>query len=160
MLSNDSDWLLDTIKEEILELIESGEVDADDVTEEKVSELTASIIEELGMDIYHEVMSNEDGLRRWHETKAEFEQGINNRWGKPLELLERFIIWSNETGQSINEEHRFEAAQDQDFVFDALVRLHARATQVAMEIHYLLTAGFADGAFARWRSLYELSIIT
>jgi hypothetical protein len=29
-----------------------------------------------------------------------------------------------------------------------------------MEIHHLLKGGFADGAFARWRSLHELSITT
>ncbi|NGM71361.1 hypothetical protein G6M89_20575 [Natronolimnobius sp. AArcel1] len=38
------------------------------------------------------------------------------------------------------------------------MRLHARSVQVALEIHHLLKGGFADGAFARWRSLYELAI--
>ncbi|MBR3752870.1 MAG: hypothetical protein IKK50_07045 [Ruminiclostridium sp.] len=40
-----------------------------------------------------------------------------------------------------------------------LTELHGRACQQYLEILHLLKGGFADGAFARWRSLYELSII-
>lgn len=155
----EDDWLLESIQEEILEIVEEEDFDRE-ITSEDVSEITGEIIEDLGMNIYEQVISDERGLRRYYETRAEFERGIEGRWGEPLELLERFIVWSLETGRAINTEYRPEAAQEQDFVFDALTRLHARAVQVAMEIHHLLKAGFADGAFARWRSLHELSITT
>lgn len=159
MATDDDDWLLELIREEIQEQIEEGEIDPETNVEE-ISDATKGIIEGIGMDIYEQVTSDDDGLRRLYETKTEFERGIEDRWGKPLELLERFIIWSLETGQAINTSHRFEAAQEQDYVFDALTRLHARASQVAMEIHRLLESGYADGAFARWRSLHELAITT
>lgn len=157
MTSDQDDWLLESIQDEILELIEEEEID-DEITTEDVSEITGEVIEDLGMDFYEQVTSDDEGLRRFYETRTGFERGIGDRWGEPLELLERFILWSRETGQAINNEYRFNAAQEQDFVFDALTRLHARAVQVAMEIHYLLKGGFADGAFARWRSLHEISI--
>lgn len=39
-----------------------------------------------------------------------------------------------------------------------LLRLQARACQVAKEIVVLLRSGYADGAFARWRTLHEICI--
>lgn len=41
-----------------------------------------------------------------------------------------------------------------------LRKLHGRACQQFREILWLLRGGFADGAYARWRSLFELSIIS
>jgi hypothetical protein len=44
--------------------------------------------------------------------------------------------------------------------YTALNSLHARALQEYLEIVTLVKNGFADGAFARWRSMYELAIIS
>ena len=49
--------------------------------------------------------------------------------------------------------------QDRQYLLNALSMIHGRACQQFLEITFLLKAGFADGAYARWRSLYELSII-
>jgi hypothetical protein len=43
---------------------------------------------------------------------------------------------------------------------EVLVRLHARACQVADEVICLLSHGFADGAVARWRTLHEIAIVS
>lgn len=56
--------------------------------------------------MYQQVREDDEGLRRLYETKAEFQRGIEDRWEEPLELLERFIIWSQETGDTINPEYR------------------------------------------------------
>jgi hypothetical protein len=158
-MPNDTDPLSQAIHDQLLELLQEGELD-EEPTEDEIAEATSEVIEAVGDSMYQQVREDDEGLRRLYETKAEFQRGIEDRWGEPLELLERFIIWSQETGDAINSEYRLQAAQEQDFVFDALTRLHARAVQVAMEIHHLLKGGFADGAFARWRSLHELSITT
>ena len=42
---------------------------------------------------------------------------------------------------------------------EALVRLHARACQVSTEILVLLENGLADGAMARWRTLFEIGVV-
>lgn len=42
------------------------------------------------------------------------------------------------------------------YTFIALEQIHGRACQEFLEILYLMRLGFADGAFARWRSLFEL----
>ncbi len=39
-----------------------------------------------------------------------------------------------------------------------LLRLHSRVCQVAKEVIALIEAGFADGAYARWRSLHEIRV--
>ena len=44
-------------------------------------------------------------------------------------------------------------------MFEVLLRLHARGIQISKEILVLFRNGYADGAFARWRTLYELSIV-
>jgi hypothetical protein len=44
--------------------------------------------------------------------------------------------------------------------FETLLRMHARSCQISSEILELLKGGFADGAMARWRTLYELSVIS
>lgn len=159
MPPNDDDPFLEAIRDQFRQIIEEEDVE-EDIPQDDIEEATNDVIDSVGEDMYQQVRGDEEGLRRFHETKVEFERGIEHRWGEPLELLERFIVWSQETGEAINSEHRLEAAQEQDFAFDALTRLHARAVQVAMEIHHLLKGGFADGAFARWRSLHELSITT
>jgi hypothetical protein len=159
MPPNDNDPFLEAIKEQVRQTIREEDIE-EDITQDDIADATSEVIDSLGEDIYQQVRDNEEGLRRLRKTKAEFESGIERRWGEPLELLERFIVWSRETGEAINSEHRLQAAQEQDFAFDALTRLHARSVQVAMEIHHLLKGGFADGAFARWRSLHELSITT
>ncbi|WP_271518459.1 DUF5677 domain-containing protein [Bradyrhizobium sp. CCBAU 53380] len=43
---------------------------------------------------------------------------------------------------------------------DVLIRLHARACQIAEEIVCLLEGGFADGAMARWRTLHEIAAVS
>lgn len=46
-----------------------------------------------------------------------------------------------------------------EYTYWALTNIHGRACQVYEEILCLVENGFADGAFARWRTLYELGII-
>lgn len=45
------------------------------------------------------------------------------------------------------------------YTFQVMQHLQGRACQIYLEILELVKAGFADGAFARWRSLYEICCI-
>jgi hypothetical protein len=45
------------------------------------------------------------------------------------------------------------------YTYLSLQHLHGRACQEYLEILALMRGGFADGAFARWRSLYELACV-
>jgi len=96
--------------------------------------------------------------RRGHQTG--FESRLMRKWQKPVDLLEMFFVIALESGEEFNNEHRKEAATSQDFLFEALTRMHARGCQIFFEIMTLLKSGLADGAFARWRSLHELGVIS
>jgi hypothetical protein len=49
---------------------------------------------------------------------------------------------------------------NQPVLIDILTRLHARACQITHEILCLMSAGLADGAMARWRTLHEIAVIS
>ena len=99
-----------------------------------------------------------DMLKDRHLYKTSFEKRLYNLWKEPLDLLEMFLVISHEAGEVFNKEFRPEAAKNQDFVFEVLVRLHARACLTGNEIVTLLRSGYASGAYARWRTLYEIAV--
>jgi hypothetical protein len=148
--------LIDAIRDELVKKSEVGELD--DLNEDDIQNLVGEIIEDLATHTYDRILTDDEGLERYHQTVEGFQQRLNERWGEPLELLERLIIWSIECGRALNQEHGFQARRNENYEFQAHIHLHSRSVQVALEIHHLLEGGFADGAFARWRSLYELSI--
>jgi hypothetical protein len=61
-------------------------------------------------------------------------------------------------GLKFNQDRSAAAFAENDYVFGAVSRLHARGFQVAREVHLLLSNGFADGAEARWRTLHEIAV--
>jgi hypothetical protein len=88
-----------------------------------------------------------------------FESNLVKAWRKPLDLLEIFLVIALEAGDEFNAEFRAIASEEQDYMFEVLTRLHARACQIASEILVLLRSGYADGAHARWRSLHEIAVV-
>jgi hypothetical protein len=117
-----------------------------------VTEITGVLLEEIKRTAESEVM----GFRK---DRAEFEARLENRWGKPLRLLELYYLIVLEAGHEFNNHYRPTASANNDIVFDVLTRLHARACQIASEVIVLLKAGHADGAHARWRTLHEVAIV-
>jgi len=69
------------------------------------------------------------------------------------------MVAAQEAGADFNDKYRAEARQQDDFVFEALVSLHGRASRIASETYALLRTGHADGAQARWRTLHELAVV-
>ncbi|SUN48792.1 Uncharacterised protein [Streptococcus dysgalactiae subsp. dysgalactiae] len=68
-----------------------------------------------------------------------------------LEAVENYSKFVNE----MKEEEREKSLQ----TFTALKYIHGRGLQQFLEVITLMKNGFADGAYSRWRSLYELNII-
>lgn len=87
-----------------------------------------------------------------------FESKLYDVYCEAFDLLEMLIEISLEAGDSFNIALRDEASSANDYVFEVLSRLHARAWQIAFEILILLKSGLADGAHARWRTLHEISV--
>ena len=98
-------------------------------------------------------------MLRWRRGEIKyFKKNLTKRWGKAFDKLELFIMYNLEYGEIVLESMNNKGKGD--LKFETLLKLHARACQIAFEILELLNGGFADGAFARWRSLYEISIIS
>lgn len=132
--------------------------------EEFISEVTDRIIENLlqeyASDFNNFLSAARDYMWRERGYRQGFEYRLYQRWQYPLDLLEILIHISLRIGSGINARHRRSAAEDDDYQFDALMRLHSRACQTSYEILELLKGGFADGAYARWRSLHESAVIS
>lgn len=96
-----------------------------------------------------------DILQKNNEEKEEFKERVYKLWKDPLDLLELFLILSTEAGAKFNKENRPIALEQNDYVFEALTRLHAKACLIGQEIITLMKHGYASGAHARWRSLHE-----
>ena len=91
---------------------------------------------------------------------ASFEKRLYDRWKVPFEGLRMLLTISRELGDSINQEIReLPGASSRKHLIDALVRAHVRGCQITAEIIWLLEAGFADGAMARWRTLHEFAVV-
>lgn len=136
-----------------------------------VDEIVTEIITKIGHaipDITAETASNLLGqlksdapqmLKDHEQERREFQSNLIEIWGIGLDLLETLNVIALEAGEEFNSEFRPKAAEEENFVFEALTRLHARACQVTSEILALLKSGFADGAHARWRTLHEIAVV-
>lgn len=100
-----------------------------------------------------------DDLVALREERELFEKKLGDYWRKPIDLLESFIWVAFNAGKEFNDKNRAEASRRDDHVFEALSRLHAKACQTSFAVLTLLRSGFADDAYARWRSLHEIAVI-
>ena len=72
-----------------------------------------------------------------------------------ISALRTLIEVSN--SEKFNQYYRPKAVENNDIVFDIVIRHHARACHIAQEILCLLKSGFSDAAHARWRALHEVN---
>jgi Family of unknown function (DUF5677) len=89
-----------------------------------------------------------------------FKKRLANTWREGFTLYEIILVCATELGGDFNDDHRPDAAKDNDFAFDALTGLQARACCVAGEVFELLKGGYPHGAHARWRTLHELAVFS
>lgn len=94
----------------------------------------------------------EISLNAW-KTGKDFYEKYNRKW--EAGLLRSQILWFIckdllETTEKI--EHP-------TYLHKSLRQLYIRACQVYYEVYVLVCSGLADGAWARWRTLYELAIL-
>ena len=120
--------------------------------EEKCSRAAVEITADLIADP-RGAISEEAGQR------AEFQTGLEARWGRGLDLADLVINQVHEAGSWVNDLLRPAAAARQDQKFEVLIRLHGKAVLTAREVFTLLRRGFSSGAFARWRTLHEVRVV-
>jgi hypothetical protein len=141
----------------------SPDLDADRVVssiESAIQAIVPGCIDEASELIWTKLKRNAPAmLKERRRGRRGFETRLARRWGGAVDLLEMLRDIAVEAGDDFNTEFRLEAAAANDFLFEVLTRLHARACQVSSEVITLLRSGHADGAHARWRSLHEIAVV-
>lgn len=76
-------------------------------------------------------------------------------------MLEFVILAHEQAGVLFKSVHdiKYPTDEEKSYKYSALVTLHTRACQVAREVFELIKAGYADGAMARWRALFEMATV-
>lgn len=150
--------ILGITREAARQLIEQGHPETDvlrwirEAIPAAITEAAKPIAEELKRASYRMVLEHQaitDG----------FKARLSHRWLDALVLYESVLVASQEMGSEFVQHHGDGAVEEQDFTFEALVRLHARACLTASEILCLLRSGYPFGAHARWRTMHELAVV-
>ncbi|MCR4944778.1 MAG: DUF5677 domain-containing protein [Clostridium sp.] len=164
------DYVLNNLREAMIEEISAKSKDAKEncslekiIDEIDFKKLCLDVIERLSDDSirYFERTMNET-IDKTREEINDFLHNLNSNLGEAFKASESLYILAVEAGEDFS---NFASNLDpkimdkKKYLFTALKEIHGRACQQYDEIVCLLENGFADGAMARWRSLYELAVI-
>lgn len=84
-------------------------------------------------------------------------RNICENYEQEFTILEGFFDFSIEVGGALD---KCIPQPEKPFLQFALLRIHERALKVARESKILLENGSASGAMARWRTLFEFSVVS
>lgn len=98
-------------------------------------------------------------LKEHRVVREAFQSEIQSIWGGALDKFEMLVSIAREVGNAVIDAIGHSMSEEIRFRSEALALLYGRACQTANEILVLLSAGFPDGAHARWRSLHEINVV-
>lgn len=161
------DILYSVLQEELDKFRADGLSDSeivDKISELKIEDALGKVTEAMSSDAV-DTMKNTMYERAIEErSKAEqFMEHNREIWGNGFVASETMYLIALEAGSDINAYARTlpeDQYRDKMYRYCVLGELYGRACQQYLEIIYLVKGGFADGAYARWRSLFELSVIS
>lgn len=139
---------------EILDKVDKLDIPA--LYKKFLDELSKENLIGLKSDMYESVMS-------FRAIEQEFLARQEQKWYKAFVASEALYILVVEAAQEYStyvNSMSDEETKDKIWEYTALKYIHGRALQQYLEIISLMKNGFADGAYARWRSMYELAIIS
>lgn len=124
--------------------------------EEEMSDFTTHISDELSQLIYTNLITTFKKFRKFKENeRALINEDILNAWNKSFENLEMTLFMTQEIIESYaNNEEVNNTSKNL-----VLIKLLSKGCQIFSEIIILLNNGLPDGAYARWRSLHEITVI-
>jgi hypothetical protein len=127
---------------------------------QRIEEVTSQIVEDISGRLFVKLKKDPSAaIKLYKQDISRFGKNIRKTWGKSLDMLNAFITIALDAGSEFNDKFREKNPKSDFHKYEVLLRSHARACQIASEVHTLLCAGFADGAHARWRSLHEIATI-
>lgn len=147
-----SDWLNQGLSEE--EILK--ELSIEKQSESMFALIKKSSEDSLGYykDHMYEIAYNEQAKT------DEFITRQRQIWGAGLAASQTMYIIAVESAELFSklvaEDLDGNKRQSKQYSFLALQHMHGRACQIFLEISHLMRLGFADGAYSRWRTLYEI----
>jgi hypothetical protein len=122
----------------------------------KIPKLITSLTEGLYRVVYQYCLDEKNDLKKW-EKKVYIK--IEKKYSIGIKLFEAFIELNTKISSYTYDKYfQIFDTIDDHLKLDTLISLHVRACQIANEIKVLVQNGFADGAFARWRTLHEICV--
>lgn len=124
-----------------------------EICEKVIPTVLIDVASLIGEDISKNALTHTIDLQRAHTARAELVQHL---WGNAithLDFLRHIVLEWNGTAVEL----RKGPYSNQNTAL-ALNKLTSRAYEVVGELTVLVTAGYADGALARWRSLHEVCV--
>ena len=150
-----------------MELIDSQQAFLDEMESRatRLQKLLPQQMETLQRKTTNDFLEYADG--RWprasQETATErkcFRADLYKTWSEPFEKFRMLREICFEFGSDYVKILRKRPPAGKESLREVMVVAHSRACQIADEILYLMEGGYADGALALSRSLYELAVIS
>lgn len=149
---------MDNLYKHFLDTLALESINGKSISEEEMSERFGAFIEKYT--ILYKPKLVVKGLKiskKHNKFHKKYAKRNLLKWKSPFQWLDLLLLMCRDIVEEIN--NRFRDSKSDDIVFDVLLRLHAHACQVGAEMICLMKNGYADGAYARWRTLYETFII-
>ncbi len=122
-----------------------------------IPDLIKSITSGLAETIFEYCVGEENDLKK---RELEIVDKIEGKYKTGLTLFEGFIELNSKISSITYDKfyNIFDTYEDHQKL-DTLISNHVRACQISNEIKILIANGYADGAFARWRTLHEICVV-
>ena len=126
-----------------------------------INELYKKYIESEAKNLFHSLdKTKRKELLKLRKQDKKFNKYLYKCWKNPIDYLETLIEIAEESAISFYETFYEQAIKDNNFLFSALQSIHARSLLISRECLALIKNGYPDGALSRWRTLFELSVIS
>ncbi|MBB5697997.1 DUF5677 domain-containing protein [Sphingomonas yantingensis] len=153
-------WAMNELQMAFEEIVQQAHNDGKRLSEKQIERVASGTVQSAGRVYYRSLMERAPPMLVEHrKQQVGFERRNLRRWRKAFDLLETIWVCCEEIGREFNNYYRPIAVHEDDYVFEAMTYLHAKALLVGSEIICLLKGGFADGALTRWRTLYENNVV-
>jgi hypothetical protein len=117
------------------------------------------VIRRSSKHIYERMCASEkENFQKLDSETEQFKARNFQRWELGFQKLEMFHQISIEAGMEFQKYFLTIPEYVNDPLLGVLIRQHANACRITGEIILLLRGGYADGALARWRTLFEILV--
>lgn len=120
------------------------------VLESGLAAVTPEIVAQL-------IKTTPDMVAAHRRENRAYERRLRKHWGAALDRFYSVAVAAEEAAATFDVK-RSAQVEGENFQFEALTGIMARACRTAFEVHHLLSGGFPLGALARCRTLHELAV--